>query len=113
MNEKESGYSIDADACNDSILDRGGGYSTYYANVNDLRDRVRRMLSEGTSTVTILREIKEDKKLHRLAEVPHNAGNAPEIRSQKNGNSAYNSGVYCRVLVNEDVFAQDRLLLSQ
>lgn len=61
MNEKEAGYSIDADACNDSILDRGGGYSTYYANVNDLRDRVRRMLAEGTSTVTILREIKEDK----------------------------------------------------
>lgn len=61
MNEKEAGYSIDADACNDSILDRGGSYSTYYANVNDLRDRVRRMLAEGTSTVTILREIKEDK----------------------------------------------------
>lgn len=61
MNEKEAGYSIDADACNDSILDRGGGYSTYYANVNDLRDRVRRMLAEGTSTVAILREIKEDK----------------------------------------------------
>lgn len=61
MNENEAGYSIDADACNDSILDRGGGYSTYYANVNDLRDRVRRMLAEGTSIVAILREIKEDK----------------------------------------------------
>lgn len=61
MNEKETGYSSDSDACNDSILDRGGDYSTYYANVNDLRDRVRRMLAEGTSTVAILREIKGDK----------------------------------------------------
>lgn len=61
MNEKETGYSSDSDACNDSILNRGGDYSAYYANVNDLRDRVRRMLAEGTSTVAILREIKEDK----------------------------------------------------
>lgn len=60
MNEKETGYSVDSDACNDSILNRGGDYSAYYANVNDLRDRVRRMLEEGTSTVAILREIKED-----------------------------------------------------
>lgn len=61
MNEKEIKYSSDADACNDSILNRGGDYSAYYANVNDLRDKVRRMLEEGTSTVAILREIKEDK----------------------------------------------------
>ena len=61
MNEKETGFSSDADACNDSILNRGGDYSAYYANVNDLRDRVRRMLEKGTSTIAILREIKEDK----------------------------------------------------
>ena len=61
MNEKETGFSSDADACNDSILNRGGDYSAYYANVNDLRDRVRRMLEKGISTVAILREIKEDK----------------------------------------------------
>ena len=69
MNEKETGYSIDSDACNDSILNRGGDYSAYYANVNDLRNKVRRMREKGTSTITILREIKEDKG--RIVKTPY------------------------------------------
>ena len=61
MNEKEILCSSGSDADDGIILDRGKGYDAYYANVNDLRDRIRRMLEDGISTVTILRTIKEDK----------------------------------------------------
>lgn len=60
-NEKETGFSCNTDADNSSICRACSSYSTYYANANDLRDRVYNMLASGISTVTILLEIKEDK----------------------------------------------------